>query len=264
MNKLIIATRNISFLFLAFLAFQSCSEDANTYGNEQELTQVELQTILETDEIAGAADTVLAELFANNTTAGKSTNTSNDCYSTESTQTGFVVTFNNCVLNGTENINGNLTVTYEVGNESAAFTATYVDFYVGSIKVNGTRNYELTSSLDQNTISFTVTSNMTVVLEDESVISESGTKTFGFTFGENLEGSTFSLSGAWQIQANGNTYAVETTADLVGNLSCEHLTTGIMNVEKNGFSIIVDFGDGTCDNLATITLPNGNTEEVTL
>ncbi|PWL38911.1 hypothetical protein DKG77_11800 [Flagellimonas aquimarina] len=260
-------TRIIHTLLLASFAFlflQSCSEDGITSENDVELTQTELQNILETDEAAGAVDSVLAELFANSAVAGKSSNKANDCYSAEYSQTGFVVTFNNCVLNGTENINGSLTVTYQVGNETAAFTATYADFYIGDIKVNGTRNYVLTSSLEQNTISFTVTSEMSIEMEDESIISESGTKTFSFTFGETLETSVFSLSGNWQVQANGNTYIVETVNDLTGNLTCANLTGGSMLVAKNGLIITVDFGDGTCDNLATITMPNGNTQEVTL
>lgn len=261
LNRIIHALPIAAF---AFLFLQGCSEDAVSSENDVELTQTELQNILETDEAAGAVDSVLAELFADNAAAGKSANKANDCYSAEYSQTGFVVTFNNCVLNGTENINGSLTVTYQVGNETAAFTATYVDFYIGNIKVNGTRNYVLTSSLEQNTISFTVTSEMSIEMEDESIISESGTKTFSFTFGETLADSTFSLSGNWEVQADGNTYVVETIDDLTGNLTCANLTSGSMRVAKNGFVITVDFGDGTCDNLATITLPNGNMEEVTL
>ncbi|MEO9513224.1 MAG: hypothetical protein ABJN84_13530 [Flavobacteriaceae bacterium] len=254
----------ITFLGLSLLLFNACSEDANSYGNDVELTQTELQTILETDEAAGAVDSALADIFSANTTAGKTTNKSNDCYTVEYSDTGYTAIFNNCVLNGTENINGTLTVTYDVGNESAAFTATYVDFYVGTLKLNGTRDYTLNTNVGQATISFTVISNMAVEDEDESIITENGTKTFGFTFGDTLETSYFSISGTWHVQVDGDSYMVETTSDLTGTLTCEHLTSGSMDVDKNGFTIAVDFGDETCDNLATITLPNGNTAEVTL
>jgi hypothetical protein len=37
-----------------------------------------------------------------------------------------------------------------------------------------------------------------------------------------------------------------------------------MVVNKNGLEVTVDFGDGTCDALVTISYPNGATEEVTL
>ena len=209
MNKLTRITFKLLFLSLSVLCFQSCSEDAEALGSEQKLAQSELKTILDTDETAGVVDNALAELFANGALAGKATSKSNECYSAEYSQTGFVATFNNCVLNGTENINGTLTVTYEVGNESTAFTATYTDFYVGSIKISGTRKYTLTSSVNDNTISFTVTSDMSVEMEDESVVTEKGTKTFSFSFGDSLANSTFSIAGNWTITADGNTYSVE-------------------------------------------------------
>lgn len=264
MNLITKSLKTIGIFTLVFALFNSCSEDANPIGTDQELAPTELQTILTTDEAAGTVDNALAELFAGSAQAGKSAKSANDCYSAEYTDTGFVATFNNCVLNGTENVNGTLTVTYEVGNETAAFTATYEDFYVGTIKLNGTRAYQLDSNVQQNTISFTVTSNMTVEMEDESVITETGTKTFAFTFGENLGDSSFSLSGNWTVTADGNTYAIETVDPLEVGFNCEHLTSGSMNVSKNGLEVIVDFGDGECDEVATLTYPDGTTEEINL
>ena len=251
---------------LGLFLFNSCSEDANNDDIAEVLTQTEVQTILDTDDITGVADNALAELYAADPMSGKMAKTakSNDCYSAEYTDTGYTATFNNCVLNGTDNVNGTLTVVYEVGEQSAAFTATYEDFYVGTIKINGTRTFSINGNMDQNTISFSVTSNISVEMEDESVLSETGTKTFSFTFGEDLQSSSFSLSGSWTVQADGNTYVVETTSDLQGDLSCEHLTSGSMIISKNGLQVTVDFGDGECDDKATVTYPNGASEEITL
>ncbi len=254
---------SIAFIASILLGFQSCSEDAMP-GEGEELTQAELQTILSTDEIAGAADTALAELFIGSTAAKTSTAKEGDCYTAEYSETGFVATFNNCVLNGTDNVNGTVTVTYEVGEEASSFTATYQDFYVGTIKINGTRSYEITASGDQTSISFTVVSDMSVEMEDGSIVSENGTKTFGIAFGDSLETTIFTVSGNWTVESDGNTYAVETLEDLQGNASCEYLTTGAMTVSKNGLAVTVDFGNGECDNMATLIYPNGATQEITL
>ena len=262
MKKLSLRILSIAFLGATLIGFQSCSEDAMP-GEGEELTQAELQTILSTDEIAGAADTALAELFAGST-AKISTAKEGDCYTAEYSETGFVATFNNCVLNGTDNVNGTVTVTYEVGEEASSFTATYQDFYVGTLKLNGTRTYEVLASNEQSSIEFTVVSDMSVEMEDGSVISENGTKTFSITFGDSLETTVFALSGNWTVEADGNTYAVETLEDLQGNASCEHMTTGAMTISKNGLTVTVDFGNGDCDDAATIIYPNGATEEITL
>lgn len=37
-----------------------------------------------------------------------------------------------------------------------------------------------------------------------------------------------------------------------------------MTVAKNGLSISVDFGDDTCDDIATVIYPNGKVEEISL
>ena len=263
MKKLTLKFVSTAFIAIAMIGFQSCSEDGMPNEGEA-LTQEELQTILSTDDIAGAADTALAELFAGETAAKGATAKEGECYSAEYSDTGFVETFNNCVLNGTDNVNGTVTVTYEVGEEASSFTATYQDFYVGNIKINGTRTYEISAGSQENSVSFTVESDMTIEMEDESIISENGTKTFGITFGDDLESTVFSLSGNWTVETEGNTYSVQTLEDLQGNATCEYLTTGSMTISKNGLAVTVDFGNGECDDVATIIYPNGATEEITL
>lgn len=264
MYRLVKITSLFAFLGFVLVFLEGCSEDAeNSLGDGQELTQAELKTILETDDVTGAVDNVLAELYTNNAT-GKIAQKANDCYSVEYSQSGFVATFNNCVLNGTENINGTLTVAYQTEGETIAFTAVYSDFYVGTIKVNGTRTFVLSGDAEQGTIAFTVTSELSVEMEDESVITENGTKTFSFSFGDGLENSTFSISGNWTITAEGNTYSVETVEDLQGGLGCEYITSGSMTVSKNGLEVTVDFGDGECDDAGTLTYPDGTIEEIEL
>lgn len=264
MNRFIHKIAILPLLISSVLVFQSCSDDSEAVGTEQELTQTELQTILEVDDAASAADQALAELFAGSATTGKASSKTNECYSAEYSESGFVATFNNCVLNDTENVNGTLIVTYEVGNETAAFTAAYQDFFVGNLKLNGTRSYTLSTSMEQNGIFFNVTSNISVEFEDGDTITETGTKTFGFIIGKDLQDSLFSLSGSWTVTADGNTYVIESNSDLQGNFGCQYFTTGSMDVEKNGLVITVDFGDGTCDDKATLTYPNGATQEITL
>lgn len=261
MNKAIQYFGKIAFLSLTLLVGQSCSDDAKA-PNDQELTQVEVQTILTSDQLASVADNALAELFADNGETAK-TSKSNDCYVAEYTETGYTATFNNCVLNGTDNVNGTVTATYDTGGEATSFNVTFTDFYVGNIKLNGTRNFVVNGDMEGNSFSITVTSNMTIELVDGSTIVENGNKTFTFSFGETLENFTIGLSGTWTIQANGNTYSIESSG-IEADAQCGHFTSGSMVVSKNGLEVTVDFGDGTCDDKATVIYPNGATEEITL
>ena len=257
--------QNLAKYFVACTALTlflySCSEDNESVNTEEEITSTELQAILETDDAASVVDTVLAELYMTDSNSAKS---SNECYAAEYTDTGFTVVFENCVLNGSDNVNGTLTVTYAIGEENATFTATYEAFYVGEIELNGTRTYSVDGNEEAGSFSFSVTSNMEVTMPDGATISENGTKTFGFSFGENLETSTFTIAGNWTVIHDGNTYAVEVITTLEGNFSCGYLTSGSMDLNKNGLEVGVDFGDGSCDDIATVTYPNGATEDVSL
>lgn len=243
-----------SVLFMAY----SCSND-DTTTEEATLTQTELKAVLETDDITGGIDLALYELSSNSGSTGKTL--SSECYSAVYSDTGYIATFNNCVLNETENVNGTVAVTYDQQGETGSFTATYVDFYVGEIKVNGTRSFSLNTSSNDSAITFQVTSEMIVEMEDGSIISDSGIKSITIAFNET---ATYSVEGSWTVIFEGNTYNVTVNNPLTSEITCTYVSSGDMDVSKNGLSVNVDFGDTTCDNVAMLTYPNGVEEEITL
>jgi len=246
----------------ATLAISCSTDNEDTNLNEdQQFSQAELKSILETDDVSASVDMVLAEIYAADNSSAKG---ANECYVTAYTETGFTATFNNCVLNGSGNINGTLSVVYESEAQAATFTATFADFYVGDIKINGSRTYNIGAGATENSIEFTVTSDIELILADDSLIEEIGTKTLVFTFGETLESSSIAISGSWTLEMDGTTYVVEVTEDLIGNFGCDDLVSGLLYVGKNGLAVTIDFGDGSCDNLATIIYPDDSTEEITL
>ncbi|RKN81111.1 hypothetical protein [Ulvibacterium marinum] len=261
MNKLMNLSKRYALFYAVALFALGCSNDSDDNNQDFEFTQAEVKTILETDGVSSVADSVISELYMGN--SAKSAK-NEECYSATYNDTGFNVTFNNCVLNGTENVNGTLNIVYANENESASFTATYTDFYVGEIKINGTRSFTLGGNSEGNSISFTVTSDMTLTLADDSVIAENGTQTLGFVFGQSLAESVFTVSGNWTLLLDGNTYKVAVGTTLEGNLGCGYLNKGIMTVDKNGLAVAIDFGDGSCDDKATVTYPDGTTEDISL
>jgi len=246
------------FLSGVLLMAYSCSDDDST-TEEVTLTQTELKALLETDDITGGIDLALYELSSNSGSTGKTL--SNECYSAVYSDTGYIATFNNCVLNGTENVNGTLAVTYDQQEETGSFTVSYVDFYAGETKINGTRSISFSTSSNDNAITFQVTSEMTVEMEDGSIISDSGTKSTTIAFNET---ATYSVEGSWTVVFEGNTYNVTVNNPLTSKVTCTYVSSGDMDVSKNGLTINVDFGDTTCDNVANLTYPNGVEEEITL
>ena len=260
---------------MAVLALSSCSEDAEVVLNEDEIqnedtqsggeesaeegdfTSAEVRSIIEMDDTTTMFDTILSDFYYNGGTAKQS---ANECYSAEYFENGFIVTFNNCVLNETENINGTLNVSYGVGESSTTFTATFSEFFIGTIKINGTRSYTLTVTQEE-TVSFEINSNINLEYEDGTVISESGTKVLAFVFEEGQD-TLWNLQGTWTYQEGGNTYTV--AGNISRQLNCEYWSQGAMNISVNGLVVDIDFGDGTCDDQAVLTYPDGSTQNVTL
>jgi len=247
------------------LGLQACSTDADEVEIPQDakLTQAEFQAVMSADEWTGAVDATLAEIYqAGNGLSGKTA--FDGCYEAAYTDTGFTVTFKNCVLNTTDNVNGTLVVVYNLDAETASFTATYDGFFVGDIELNGTRTFTLSTGSTGSSFAFTVAGEMSVALGDGTLITESGNKTMEITLGTSLAEISFTVDGSWSLTIGDDAYAVDVTSPLTGNFSCAYLVSGTMDLSKNGLEIGVDFGDGNCDNKVIITYPNGAKEELEL
>lgn len=266
MNK--ISSPSIKFILLSsilFFAF-SCSNDKEDVLNlDQEITSTEIRTILEIDDLSSVADDVVTQIFQDDLT-GKRTSKPNDCYEVDYSDTGYTVVFTNCALEGVENIvNGSLAVTYVVGEETSAFTATYTNFMVGGIEINGTRSFTITGNTDANSITFTIVSDMSIKLENGSLLQESGSKTFAVVFDtENINNSRLTIEGNWTVKVDEDTYLINVTSALQTYFNCTYISKGTMNLNKNGLQISVDFGDGTCDDIAELMYPDGTKEEISL
>ena len=255
----------IALIGLALVGFYACSEDKEDLPPSGErLSQTELQTLMGADELSGVADDAIAALYNSHPAGKTATAVENECYSAIYTDLGFVASFNNCFLNGSDSVNGTVTVTYAIGGGSATFTASFEDFYVGTIKLVGTRTFSLAAGSDENTGSFTVTSDMTAELEDGSIVGEKGSKTITIGYDDQKQVLTFGLTGNWTVESDGNTYSIETLDTVQGDSGCEYLNKGSVLVSKNGLEVTVDFGNGDCDNKVTLIYPNGAQVQLTL
>jgi len=243
------------------LVLIGCSkDDTNPIVEEQQLTKSEVKTIIESDDYSKSFDSIISEVQFNDSNSGKS----NDCYVATYTDTGFSIAFDNCTVDGTENVTGTLSGVYTSQGDTTSYAVTWDNFAFGDIQLNGTRNYTLSSGMQEGSIAFTVTSDMTVTLADDSVVSETGTKEVTLTFGDSLENTVYTLGGNWTVVADGNTYKVIVGTTLEGNLACEYLVSGVMSVDKNGLNVTVDFGNGECDDKAIVEYPDGTEEDISL
>lgn len=261
-----ILKKSFSVVAIALLCF-SCSDDETTNNpNLQKINKDEVKTVVETVDLVRVADNILTDIFTGDSEAKESAKKPDDCYEGTFSENSFTLTFDNCTLENEEAINGTISVDYVLEGEKVSYMATFIDFSVNGVVINGTRSFNFDGDIDINegSYSFSVTSNLAIVFEDSTIVEINGTKSFGFTIGDSPETSLYTIDGGWSLKTNGDTYSVNINDTLEGNLACVNITTGSMELAKNGLVVNVDFGDGTCDDVATLTYPDDTSEEISL
>ncbi|CAN5439327.1 hypothetical protein BH09BAC5_BH09BAC5_03500 [soil metagenome] len=147
----------------------------------------------------------------------------------------------------------------------AVMTITFDTFYVGAIHFEGITTLTRTS---QNSFHKEVhNGKCTKAGTTPWTILFDAIRDITFTSGANIstDPQIISITGSnTGTDRNGNTWTSTITSPIVRDLGCTWLTKGVMVVTPSGKpDRTIDFGDGTCDNKATVTI-EGNTFEFTM
>ncbi len=257
MKDLMTNTFRVAWVFVLCLAISACSEDLeNPMNIDADFTAIEVKTVLDANKLFGITDEFLVDVFSANPT-GKMP----ECHQTETSGLTTIITFNNCIVDGSEPINGMITASYSVTADFTTINVTYSDFTVGETAIAGTKTFIFGNNL--NSIQFTIESDMQVIMDDGQVIKENGTRIIGFVL-DNIEQQTITLDGEWTVTSGDTTYIAVVADQLETILPCEYAGKGVLKLSKNGLLVSVDFGDGSCDDLASLTYPDGTMEEISL
>ena len=191
----------------------------------------------------------------------------------EGTQTTLVVDFGmSCqLLNGPE-VSGKIILEY--GPRVGGFRTIdylYQDFFFNGNQVTGggqiIRESENTNGNPQSSLS----ENITVVFSDSAVTaSRVGTRIIEWVEGVGSGtwiDNTYHIWGDWETTLSTGfvrTGVVNPTSPLVRGLAlCDYIVAGVMEVTQENLSGSLDYGDGTCDAIAILTI-NGLTFTINL
>lgn len=158
-------------------------------------------------------------------------------------------------------------------------------FEQGSVRTTSTDNL----TVDGNAISYTRTvtnqglgeagqMSWTVVVSGTRVKADNGaeatwsadrvrTLTAGLETQDDMSDDVYEITGtATGTCREGHAFTSTITTPLVKRGDCRWIVSGVeeSTVEGRNGSRILDFGNGDCDDKGTVTLPNGNTREITL
>jgi len=153
----------------------------------------------------------------------------------------------------------NITLSDYVHNPGATAVMTFENYYTAGYKVEGTITWTNTST--QNGISWTRQITNGKVTEPLSGYywTHEGTKnvtqTAGASTPTNLLDDVYSVTGNHTVtNPAGKTRTVTITEALEKKTTCHNVTKGKMKIQAQTHFAILDYGDGTCDNVATITI----------
>lgn len=146
-------------------------------------------------------------------------------------------------------------------------TTTFDGYKVDSVAVAGTHQVE-NNSLSNNSVFTTRVLEGKLTWDSGRWIKWSSTRTVA-----QLEGNgtplfplddLFAITGAGRGEGSrGNSWAHEVIEPLIKKFTCRWISKGVMRVRFNDTNALVNYGNGNCDNKATVTI-NGRTFEITL
>ena len=143
-------------------------------------------------------------------------------------------------------------------------TITFENFTINGNLIEGTKvltktaQYQFTAVCENGKVTFTDGKTYT------RNFSRTRTWVAGFDTPYYVWDDVFEVTGnSYGINRNGNAYTHTIMNPLRIERACRFIVSGTTEVLVNDKTITFDYGDGTCDNLATITY-NGKTKEVKL
>ena len=263
---------------LLFIAFTSCQKkDVATTFDEITLSQQETQG----EEALSDIDLIVDEAIDSNTSQLKAGSLATATYLTDCA----VITINNAISPKVITIDFGTSCTGKDGKirsgkiiiTSDSFTTfpsvrtkTFDNYVVDGKQIKGTIVKTISKDQVNNIRTAVISENMTINFPNsEGTATRVANLTRQYQRGVLVSAADNKIV-SWGTVAFTRVSGVtvnKTIADstpLVFNVSCHHIVSGIVSVTtSNNFSWTIDFGNGDCDNLATLTV-GGKTKTITI
>lgn len=265
---------------VAVVLFASCSKENNDTASAFTATDVELNAKI--DQISNDVADIIDDQYATQNPTGKTiteaeVNLLPACATVTTTftntswtkrldfgTTGCALMPNGAVLRGVIIISGSLNYTLQ----NYVISYSFENFYHNEVLVQGNRT--VTRSLQSSTYLAAIHPvnvmdiNMTFTVAGE-VYTRVGTRTREFIEGFDTRplwsDNIYVVTGSWVTTfPNGNvhTNTISNVEPLRIRMNCDYrIVKGTVNITRPNHTAILDYGSGTCDNIATLSIDGG-------
>ncbi len=160
-----------------------------------------------------------------------------------------------------------ITLSDSVTTPGSTYTVQYIDLVVGNKMINLTASYTYEGLNGKGNPLVSWESNSTEMVRDSIEITRrfshskewlSGFETPG------IDDDMFLLTGGGIVNVNDRYEFSRVIIDpLLFDRACRFILSGVIEITRNDESMVIDFGDGECDNIAVVT-KDGDSEEIEL
>ncbi|MBK7762770.1 MAG: hypothetical protein IPI46_05275 [Bacteroidetes bacterium] len=177
----------------------------------------------------------------------------------------------NCLCNDGRNRRGKILVSYtgKYRDSGSVHTITFDNYFVNDNQVLGSKTVSNLGTNTSNQTHFSIVVNGLIIkaLTGDSVVWNS-TRTRTWVGGEATIGDksddVYEITGSASGTKGSTAYTMTIIQPLVKAVACGYISKGVMEVQPSGKLLrSIDFGNGTCDNIAQVTI-GGNVYTITL
>lgn len=271
------------FALVATLILASCTKNDDAVLENETLSESEITQQVVSEEISSEVSNIVDtdELDFNDNYGAKSTSAKSgtrkssvaSCAnrSVEDTADGKKVTIDfgdGCKGKRDKVFKGKIVITYVKNDAGFSKSVSFDGFSVDDNTVEGSKLIEKVKENANGNPQSTKTTNITITLTTGEVVTRKGTRVR-----EKIEGSdtrnrgddVVVITGNWEtVNKEGETKKVTITTPLRREFACKYVVSGVVEIVKSGETFTLNYGDGSCDDSATLTNPDGTTEEITL
>ena len=176
----------------------------------------------------------------------------------------------NCLCNDGRNRRGSIIVNYTGAyrDPGSSHTITFDNYYVNDNQIAGTKTVMNTGRNQAGNLVFTIVENGSIVKVTGETFTRVSNRVREWIAGELTQtwnDDIYLISGtATGTNATGGTFSSSITTALRKEMGCRNFVSGVVEMIPNGrLTRTIDFGNGTCDNTATVTI-NGRSRTITL
>jgi len=261
-------------LALVVLFFTSCSNDDSEVTTEtsSDFTIELTKQSTETDEVSTGAMNIVELAYSEiEEASGRNASFFSDCVTITITSENDITFVDldfglGCELNNGITVSGIIHLSYEVPqNGTRTINYSYENFYFNEkgIAGGGTIFRELNN--ENGNPQSTIQKNIEVTFPNGLVATVNGNKVREWI--EGLGSGTwidnvYLITGSWTHEFNNGFFRSATVTEaLRREATCHYFVSGLVEVTRNETIGVLDYGDGTCDNEAVLTV---NGEEIVI